>query len=134
MKLNVDLTLNRTFSSDRRKTFGQRFSTMFYEVFETFQWIENGIKKEFFNSENPNAKKDFDDFINGVTLVATGSKFVRKHKLDVRGHETGEICYECGAPVRIPWQGCSCFKKYQKSHGNMKQSCRAQLNYPEIIK
>ena len=107
---------------------------MFYAVPETFQWVENGIKREFFNHENPSARKDLDDFIKGLTLVATGSKFMRSHKLDVRGIETGEICYECGAQIRIPWQGCSCYKKYLESHSDPKEPCLKQLGYPKIIK
>ncbi len=135
MKRNVDLTLDRDFPKDSSKTKGTSFRGMFPYILETYQWIEDGVKREFFNHENPNSRKDFDDFVKGISIVNTGSRGVRRHKLDIRGTESGEICYECGKPIRIPWNGCSCSKKYMiRTHGKMQDSCRKQLNFPTIIK
>lgn len=133
MKSNVDLTLNRDFSKNFSK--GKSFRGMFPYIPETFQWVEDGRKREFFNHENPTSRKDFDDFVAGKTIVNTGSRRVRAHKLDIRGTERKEICYECGKPIRIPWNGCPCFEKYMiRTHGKMQDSCRQQLNFPTIIK
>ncbi len=134
MKSNVDLTLNRDFSENFSKTKGTSFRGMFRFLPENFQWVEDGVKIEFFNHENPSSRKDFDDFVAGKTIVNTGSRDVRAHKLDVRGLERKEICYECGEQIRIPWNGCPCYRKYLESHGGNKESCRKQLNYPTIIK
>lgn len=149
MKPNVDLTLNREFRFNPtitpKKSFlgvleslssgkhEKSFRGMFSWVPETYQWIENGVKKDFFNYENPCSRKDFEDFIKGLTLVATGSKFMRSHKLDVRGTEIGEICYECGERIRIPWKGCSRCQQYLNSSGQQKVKCHNQLGTPTIV-
>ena len=135
MKPNVDLTLNRDFEENFSKTKGTSFRGMFRFLPENFQSVCDGVKSEFFNSDNPNSRKDFDDFVYGRTIVNTGSRRVRAHKFNVRGLETDEICYECGEPIRIPWNGCSCYDKYLiRTYGKIQDSCRKQLNYPTIIK
>lgn len=134
MKRNVDLTRDRDFPEDSSKTKGKSFRRMFAYIPETYQWVENGLKREFINHENPNSRKDSDDFVRGISIVNTGSRDVRRHKLNVRGIEMGQICYECNEPIRIPWKGCPCYRKYLESHGGMKESCRRQLNFPTIIK
>lgn len=134
MKRNVDLTLNRDFQSDFIIKPGRSFRGMFPHLPETYQWVEDGIKKERINHNNPSTREDFDNYTNGIGIIATGSRDVRSHKLNVRGINMGKICYECGEPIRIPWKGCPCFKKYLESTGGRKESCRKQLNYPTIIK
>lgn len=132
MKSNVDLTLNRDFPSDRIKKHVRTSSRIVSFLPENFQWIENGVIKEFFNSYNSSAYKDVLDFQNGVSIVNTGGRDMRKHKLYVRkALGTREICYECGEPIRIPWKRdkCPCY-----SYDDEKQSCRKQLGYPTIIK
>lgn len=135
MKRNVDLTLDRDFPENSSKTKGKSFRGMFGYIPENYQWVEDGIKMDFFNNENPNSRKDFDDFVKGISIVNTGSRLMRSHKLHFRGIERGEICCECGKPIRIPWNGCPCFKKFMiRYYGGMKVSCREQLNFPTIIK
>lgn len=135
MKRNVDLTLDRDFPEDSSRSKGKSFRSMFPYILETYQWVEDGVKREFFNHENPNSRKDFDDFVKGISIVNTGSRGVRRHKLNVRGIEMGQICEECNEPIRIPWKGCSCFRKYMiRTHGKIQPSCRRQLDFPTIIK
>ena len=134
MKQNVDLTLNRDFSTPSFLVKGLSFGSMFRHTQETFKWITDGVKKECLNYDNPISKKDADDFIKGLSIVNTGSRDVRACKFNARGYEINEICYECNKPIRIPWSGCSCYRKYLESHGGNKESCRKQLNYPTIIK
>ena len=135
MKRNVDLTSDRDFPENSFTSQGKSFRGMFIKYIpENYQWIEDGVKREFFNHENPNSRKDFDDFVKGISIVNTGSRDMRKHKFNVRGIERGEICYECGEPIRIPWKCCPCYRKFLESKGQMKISCRRQLGYPTIIK
>ena len=134
MKRNVDLTLNRDFQASSFIVKGSRFYQLFDYIPETYQYIEDGIKRESFNYKNPNTQKDVDDFEKGTTIVNTGSRNVRSHKLNIRELHRKEVCYECNKPIRIPWKCCPCYRKYLESHGGMKESCRKQLNYPTIIR
>lgn len=122
MKMNVDLTLNhdfdsRSIASSKGSSFrnmfpynatqqGYSFHSMFCEVYETVELGENG---EWVNHHNPNALKNHCDFVNGITLVATGSKNIRKHKLHARSLARNEICDDCGKPLSIPWRICRCY-------------------------
>ena len=135
MKRNVDLTLDRDFPEDSSKSKGKSFRSMFSYIPENYQWVENGVKKEFFNHENPNSRKDFDDFVKGISIVNTGSRGVRRHKLNVRHIEMGQVCEECNEQIRISWKRCSCVRKYMiRKYGKIQPSCRKQLDFPKIIK
>lgn len=135
MKSNVDLTTNNDFRETSPPENGTSFWGMFRHLPETHQYIEDGVKNEYYNYDNPDAKKEFVDFITGRTLVATGSRHVRNHKLEVRGCEMGETCWECGKVIRKPWGYCPCMEVYfvDKDGLPIKDSCQKQLKYPEII-
>lgn len=135
MKSNVDLTLNRDFQNPYSVVVrGELIREMFDYIPETYQYEFEGVKKEHFNYKNPDTKKDVDDFEKGITIVNTGSRDVRSHKLNIRELYRDEVCYECGQPIRIKWKGCPCYRKYLESHGGIKESCRTQLKRPTIIK
>lgn len=130
MKSNVDLTRNKEFHSKRiTKQPGKSFRGMFINTFEMYKWKEGGVYKEWINYDNPATRSEFDEFIKGITIVATGSRDVRKHKKGVRKEQMGEICYECNRIIRIPWKCCPCIQKFLNFQ---KESCRKQLGYPNV--
>lgn len=69
MKPNIDLTLDRDFSEDSSRSKGKSFRGMFPYILETYQIVEDGVKREFLNPENPNPQKDFDDFVKGISFL-----------------------------------------------------------------
>jgi len=130
MKPNVDLTRNMEFHSKRiTKQTGKSFKGMFIDTFKTIEWTENGVHREWLNINNPTALEEHDAFIRGITIVATGSRDMRKQKKEAKKSLRDELCPECNRIIRIPWKCCPCIQRFLNSE---KESCRKQLGYPNV--
>lgn len=105
MKPNVDLTINRMFSTSPRDL---RLNSIFKSLYSKFPWSK--ISRD----SNPYDERE---------LIYTGNKKERADKARNITYENGDECHRCGVELsHIPWcrHFCLC------------ETCEAEMNADKI--